>query len=545
MLSPFKNAVTPAGLESPQIRKKWDNKKSLTRFKYAVFATVLILIGLELSSPSYSMTTSLVEHVASKSETFRAIIENNYFQGIFIKEFDADKQLPIYSGKSVKFTIFFIIFFLVSIHFLSNDPLSNSELLRNLVKKSNKCRSPYLFFLFPEITYYAKELPSNRVPEICASCGTDGCPNRLSYGDKSKTFFWNGIFAKLSPSLTNSILYTTHKCRNIFFLRYSLWLSAIILIVVYILARAVDWYVTGTVNPNLILIAYIILLFLFGFVIGAFNSTRNENARGVWGQFSEIVSNLFHSDHFKEIYVRVACGHNRREYEFTDKNHERKSVTSGQEIQRLLTLINYLDSVVMKKILRALKNESQIQSINDKSSLRTILVSLMEMLYVLNQKEIDFRCALFVEDADQKCLAPLVSVPFKGQQFFTLDKKDQLSEKLAIDSDSIASRVWQSRRTLSASVDNISYFREEQKKYLKSMIAIPLLAEKEARVLLAEKGININEIIGVLTIDCNDENYFTRDTQETNLIEIMPFVNRLLFEMLYSVSNRGESNEQS
>ncbi len=541
----FKNPVNPTGLESSEIRKKWDNKKSLTRFKFAILAAVLILIGAELSTPNYSMTTLLVEHVVSKSETLRSIIENSYLESLFIKEFDAGKQLSIYSGKSVKFAIFFIIFFLVSIHFLSNDPLSNSELLRNLVKKSKKHRPPHLFRLFPEITYYAKELPSNRVPEICAKCGTEGCPNRVSFGDKSKTYYWNGIFAKLSPSLTNSILYATYKCRSIFFLRYSLWFAAIILIVVYVLARVLEWYLAGDINPNFILIVYIIALILIGYIIGIFNSTKNENARGVWGHFSEIVSNLFHSDEFMEAYEQVVCGHNRRYYKFTERNRSRETVTSGQEIQRLLTLINYLDGVVLNKILRILKTDNQAHLTNDKSSLRTILVSLMEMLYVLNHNEVDFRCALFVEDNANECLTPLVSVPFKGQPFFTLDKKKRLTEKLAIDSDSIASRVWQSRRVISSSSDDISYFHEDQKRYLKSMIAIPLIPKKEVRELFEKKGKIVGEIIGVLTIDCNNDNYFIGEAQERNLIEIMPFVNRIIFEMLYSLSNRSDNNEKS
>jgi hypothetical protein len=539
MLSLFENPINHDGLSSDQVRKKWDQKKFLTRFAFAIVTTIMIIIGLELASPNYSITTTIVERILERSETLKIIIENNWLKNLFIKEFDPQSHLPLYTGSSLKFASFFLIFILVAIHFFINDPLSNSELLRNLVKKSKEHKLPHIFRWMNEIYFYAKHLPSNKLPERCSLCDTNGCGNRLSHGDDRKTSYWNSIFAKLSPSATNLILHSTHKCRYIFFLKYSSWLASVVLIPAYILARIFELSVNGHISTNVELLVYVLCLWAFGLLVGYFNFAHDENTRGVWGQFSENVANLFHQDEFKEAYGVCVCKYNRKSNEFSEREMQQKIVTSGFELQRLVTLLSYLDYVVKQRTIKALNKKIKP---GDMDSLRSILTALIEMLFIINQSEIKFRCALFVEDKDLNYLVPLASIPFEGQPFFTLEQSKYLEKKLALDSDCIASRSWQTRRIISASKNDISYFHANQKDYLLSMIAIPLIIDEDIQNQLVENKINVGEIIGVITIDCDNQEYFTSETQESNLVEIMPFVTRVMSEMIYSAANKQEKN---
>ena len=537
MISLFINPVNSDGLQNAQVRKKWDIKKYLTRFQFAVFTTSLILIGLALASPSYSISTIIVEHAINQSDDLKAIIEHDFLKTVFIDEFDKEKGLPIYSGSSLKFAIFFIIFWVVSVHFLSNDPLSNSELLRNLVKKTKNSPLPFLFRWMSELSYYAKHSPSNRLPEKCNECATFGCGNRLGHGEDRKTFHWNSIFAKLSPVVVNNISYSTFKCRYIFFVRYSAWMAAAALTLAYVLVRLFELTVLGDVNLNKGLIIYIGLLWFFGFVIGQFNSVGNENARGVWGQFSESINELFHMEEFMAAFVNSVCKYDRKTYEFSKSTSSRKAITSGCEIQRLITLVSFLDDVVKQKVIRAWGKR---QAAGDKDSLRAILTALIEMLSVINQKEINFRCALFVVDENQQHLIPLVSIPFNNQPFVTFEQKAVLVNKLALDSDCVASLAWQTRQPRSAALEGITYFREEQQNYLRSMIAIPLVIDPDMQKQAANSGVELGVVIGVVTVDCDQGDYFTPESQSRNLIEIYPFVNRAIFEMTYSSMTRSE-----
>ncbi|MCA9233100.1 MAG: hypothetical protein KDA57_20810, partial [Planctomycetales bacterium] len=230
MRSLFHNPVNAHKLQNAEVRKKWDTKKSICRFTFATTATILILIGLEFASPNYSISTTIVEHAISKSDTLKAIIDNNWLQKLFVRGFDQTRSIPIYSGSSLKFAGFFLIFFVIAIHFLSNDPLSNSELLKNLAKRSNERPPGLMFRWMREIAFYAKHLPSNRLPERCASCRTTGCGNRLGFTEDRKTYHWNSIFAQISPTAANSLLHATHKCRFILFVRYSAFLAAAVLV---------------------------------------------------------------------------------------------------------------------------------------------------------------------------------------------------------------------------------------------------------------------------------------------------------------------------
>ncbi|BCL59940.1 hypothetical protein DGMP_06330 [Desulfomarina profundi] len=542
MLFLFKNPINIHKLENYEIRKKWDNKKFTLRFFFAIFTSILIVIGIEFSSPEYSTTTIIVERAIENSDILKTIIENHWLKKIFIQNFDKEEQLPIYTGKGLKFAMLFIIFLVVSIHFLSNDPLSDSILLRNLEKKSKNFRPPGLFRFMSEINFYAENLPSNRLPSRCSSCDTPACGNRLAYGEDKTLYHWNSIVAKLSPSYINELLYHTHKCRFIFFLRYSVWASAFFLSFVYIFSRIFELYGVNLASINYLLLYYIILLIIFGIVIGLFNSPNNERTRGFWGQFSEIVNNIFHSDNFKAAFTSTVCKYGDKEHKFVQYNSKDVSHLSGYKIQRLITVLGCLDNIVKQNIKKLILGNSRLPG--DKKPLIAILIAMIKMLKVINHDEIRFRCTLFVKNDQNNILEPLICIPFINECFISFKDK-KIKDKLSYTSDSIASRSFQKKAPISACNNQIPYFHEKQKKYLKSMIAIPLELDRNLIELTRNNGYDIDEIIGVLTVDSDDSNYFCEHSHQTNLIEILPFVNCVVYEMISSLKKTRKTHEKS
>ena len=528
----FGDIKDPESKQNAEIRKHWDSKKILLRFRFSIMASVFIVIGFELSTPNYSMSTWFVEEVLTSSELLKSVFTKDWAQEIFVSHFDKDSNLPVYSGTPAKFTLFFIVLFLVSRHFLSSDPYSNSELLRNLASPGDR-QKPFLVMRWMrEIGFYAIYCPSNRLPERCRACATKGCLNRLASANERKTFHWNRIFASLPSALANDLLKSTHKCRAVFLSRYSLWFSAAFLIPVYFFARLFEYNTGLEVNKNSVLIGYIAVLWLTGLLIGYLNSSTTENARGVLGTFKECVSNIMHMSEYKEAFERVVCGHDDRTNKFRDgaAGVDTEGIPQNTwEFQALVTMLRYLDDVVKGKLLevRSFSEETQ----QDKNSLRRLLAAVTEMYIAIHNNQYRFRSALFVPDKESEFLVPLVDIPFPDQDFFSLQgsySEDNFSKT----SRSVASESWVTRQPVYKAGLEIPEFHEGQREYLKSIAAVPICLDYDLGNLLAADNIQVDSIVGVLCIDSDNVEVFSGQNSSLNELLIRPFANRLVFEMV-------------
>lgn len=525
---------------NPFVRTTWNDRKVRLRFAFAVLTTLLIIIGCELSSPNYSITTHFVEDILAKSETLNGIFTQGWAKKFFIANFDKESNLPIYQGSTVKFTIFFLLFFLFSLHYLSNDPLSDSALLRALSRTDVDNHPPYLFRFLPEINFYAKHCPSNTLPLRCAKCVTLTCANRLAPESESKTYHWNRMVATLPSPIINHLLFTTNKCRFLLFLRYSLWASSAVLVLVYILARIFEHYIRLETSANFELIGYIFLLWVVGLILGRLNSATDFRSSGVWGQFKESVSQLSLTDEYKSSFESSVCRHNNFGFCYTTHGtpdaalmHQR---TSGSELQTLMTVIQFLDHVLQKKLNAALERNG---TPSDKDSLRNILIALVKMFSILNSDTCRFRAVVLVPDTNGRFLEPLVTVPFPDQPFLTYDHVSDYEEKLSKTSGSVASIAWRDREIVARSGNEIVFFHDAQFKYLKSIIAVPLIVENEVQNQFRNRDLMLDSVIGVVCLDSDNETILGPRVVSLNQVLIKPFTNLLMFEMLFAASKRA------
>ena len=501
------------------VRYKWNRQKNKLRMSFAFISTFLIYIGAELSSPHYSFTTFLYEDIISKSGIISYF---NTFDIIVIK------------GSTLKIFIFIAISFFVYFNFLFNDPLSDTELLRKIIipRSSDQKKIRFIHKLMSnEIHFYAEYCPSNLLPKRCEECGTHGCANRLSATDKRKSSRWNTVFANLENKNICDLSIHTHRCRLIFYIQYSAWISIIILVLIYAVVCFFEYKNNLEVNHyNSSLLSYIIIIFLIGIGIRFFNSTNVTGSRGVWGHFRENVERIFEEQNFKEPFDQYVCKYNKEEFCYTEHNNIRNHPTviphekiSGSEIQALLTSIKCLDKVIKLKLLTILENNSYVK--NDKDHLRNTLTALIEMLITLNQNNHRFRGVLLTkaENSDDY-LSPLVAVPFEGQPFLSYRNPEYFRDNLSKRSDAIAVQAWQKLCAVSASGREIPIFHTEQSEYLRSIIALPIIVDEDIQKSLSKS---------------DNEEILSKKNQRLNDLIIQPFLNRLLFQMLFALIDEG------
>ena len=510
------------------------------RYYFAVLTTVLIIVGCELAAPNYSFTTHFVEDILVKSDTLNEIFTHGWAQKYFVAGFDKESHLPIYKGGPVKFTFFFLLFLFLSLHYLSNDPLSDTALLRELSSTDVvDYHPPYLFRFLPEISFYAKHCPSNTLPRRCEPCLTITCANRLGPEEERKTYHWNRMFASLPSPIIDDLLLVTHKCRLLLFLRYSLWASSAVLVLVYLFVRAIELYTDLPVIANFELIGYIFILWTVGFIIGALNSATDSRSSGVWGQFKERVSELSLTDEYRSSFEKSVCRHDNSGFFYTANRipnpahmHRR---ASGSELQTLMTVIRFLDHVLKKKLNATLE---RCETASDKDSLRNILIALVEMFSTLNGDACRFRAVVLVPDKTGGFLVPLVTVPFPDQPFLTYDNGCDYETNLSKTGDSVASTAWRTVQIHARSGNDIVFFHEAQSEYLKSIIAVPIVVEEEFQTQLGKRGLILDSVIGVVCLDSDNEAVLGPGAVALNEVLIKPFSNRLMFEMLFAASKR-------
>lgn len=512
------------------VRYKWDRQKNKLRMSFAFISTLLIYIGAELSSPHYSFTTHLYEDILSESSIIAYL---NTLDIIHIK------------GSTLKILIFIAISFFVYFNFLFNDPLSDTELLRKIIipRSTDQKKIRFIHRLMSnEIHFYAEYCPSNLLPKRCEECRTHGCANRLSITDKKKSSRWNTIFANLPNKNICDLSIHTHRCRLIFYIQYSTWISIIVLILTYAVVRFFEYKDNLEINYyNSSLLNYISIIILIGICIRFFHSTNVTGSRGVWGHFKENVERIFEEQDFKEAFDQYVCKHNKKEFCYTEQNSPRNPPTvfphekiSGSEIQALLTSIKCLDKGIKLKLLTILEKNSYLK--NDKDHLRNTLTALIEMLITLNQSNHRFRGVLLTktENSDDY-LSPLVTVPFEGQPFLSYRDPKYFRDNLSKYSDAVAVQAWQRLCVVSASGREIPIFHPEQSEYLRSIIALPIIVDEDIQKSFSEKGIMLDSVIGVICIDCDNEEILSKKNQCLNDLIIQPFLNKLLFQMLFAL----------
>jgi hypothetical protein len=217
--------------------------------------------------------------------------------------------------------------------------------------------------------------------------------------------------------------------------------------------------------------------------------------------------------------------------------------TPGSQLQRMLTLIHFLDMLVERKAVAVMSSTSHVKGLE--THLKNILFSLTEMYRRFDGKTHSFRAVLFVNSPLLEYLDPVVNVSSSNSTYITLADTGLIQRNLSKNSDSIAMRAVQSGVPVSASGESIPRFHAEQATYQRSIMAYPLTFSKKLKLALATRSRQFPDSAGVLVIDTNDETCFSAENHNYNEVFMRPFVNRMMFEMAISSIQIKEKNHEA
>ncbi|MEA2096737.1 MAG: hypothetical protein U9P73_08625 [Candidatus Cloacimonadota bacterium] len=494
-----------------QARKFWENKKDSLRWKVALFFVVLNIVGLEFSAPGNSITTTISSEILNNSSFLPEIIQkinviNQHFGFV-------DINFVKVAGKSTKILII-LIMALICYYFIRNkDPFSNLELLRNIPISGYNRKHFYL----KEIAFYAKYIPSNVLAVMCNNC-PDGneCTRSIPLLGEEKTRSWCRLFAKLSAPDVISWHKATYECRKAFYLKYGLLFSILFLLIAFVTVAILNKVFLPVPMNQIYLGAYLLLL-TSSFIFISFTHGLREGQGGAWRSFREY-SKLF----FKSI-------------EFDDfiKNNLCCQITSEKEIKSIMTMTNYLSYLVENRLIKHICVEKE-RTLYNKSNIRRILQHLKACFYVTNNKEVNFRCALFLLSENHKYLYPFVRDDSDHSIYYCLNDKSKVhdisSDFFKINGNSVVAESWRTKKPLSRNI-NIQTVCPVSSDHLKSIFCFPLTFHEDVYQNLKEKRGDLPINFGVLCVDSDGKSIFSQKNNNLNTIIIKSFADRIVYEL--------------
>lgn len=528
-----------------EARQYWVSRETQIRIYFSIITTVLIVIGIEISAPNQHLSQLFVTYLADTTQTGHWLFTHDWVSTFFPLHRDELTESLIYSGGTAKAIAISLIFFFFFIYAISNDPLSNTQLLKNLTATNYGAQRPKVPFysrIMPELGFYARHMPSTAVDAMCRTCGMyAGCGNSIGkrVTDSALTL-WTTVYFQLSAGAVHDLLFRSNRCRAAFLLRYSFWCAAIVLLFVHPSARIFEFLRGVELQPNYGLLIYIGGLIVTSYVLGWAMYGNEDSSRGFWGHFKDGVDHLIASQEFAQLFERHVCQRPLRIFQ-CDSPAEATGRVPGSQIQRLLTLIHFLDMLVERKAIAIVEGSDSKRARHP--HLTNILFSLTEMFHQMGNKRHVFRSVLLSNSPNLDYLDPVVFTTSRNGTYLTLTNPDLIHQNLSKKNNSIAMQAISSRATVSAVDGGIPRFHDTQLTYQKSIIAYPIVFGPKLRNALLDKAGEFPIPAAVLVIDTTDELCFSPENQQVNEVLIRPFANRIMFEMAV-MSSRLEGNKE-
>ena len=510
-------------LTNREVRAFWETKKSKMRWKMSLFFAIIAVVGLEIATIEYSLSTIIIENVISKVSIIHEVTSNLEIINKKFLFFDTD-IIPLLK-KSTKLLIAVMLASFWYYFLINKDPLCNYELLRTINYNSKRRKNP----IHKEVSFYAKYLPSNIIATICDGCGyKDGCQQRVPMDGDRKTGVWFKIFATLDSKDAYQWLKVTNDCRQALYWKYGLLFSALILSLIYIIL-----FISSLLNPQLRPSETIFILIgicLVGYFFVGFVNRTEKDQGGAWRNFREHSISFFQSEKYADIQSEKLC----------------YKATTEKDLKSLRMMNNYISYIIEDKLLKHCCGYSE-KSKNNKAHIRRILQHAKAYYYVLYDKKIKFRTALFLLSQDQRYLFPFILDDTNFSRFYCLDNSNKVHEIcadfFAIEKDSVASKAWRTREPISQS-QNIATVRDIESDHLQSILCFPLRFNSDVYEYLINQDESFHQFYGVLCIDADSKKVFNNKNYNINIELVKAFADRITYEislgLYYSYKERGK-----
>lgn len=541
----------PKDFDNEKARDFWEKPKRHLRLLFALLSTVLVVIGIELSTPGQHLSQQFVAFASERSETFRtllsALADMAGIRGL-AEEFQQTQLAASDLGPVLKIAVIFLLFTFAVVYFDANDPMSNTELLRNLALDARTYDGWKHFWAPPtrELRFCAQHMPSSRLRTLCADCGDlPGCGNAIGRDDPATDIAaWTTIYHSLSPERVFRLMFRVNRCRSVVLLRHALSIAIVVSAAAYAGARCFEWLRDVALNWNVELLIYIIVLWFSHWLIGIV-FYRGKNARSVWGHFKDTVNELVRSEEFEILLKKHVCSRPTRIFD-SGPVDENGHLIPGRGLQRLITVMRSLDNLAELKTISLLTaaGSTAEQSRNVRAKLHEILVCLTE-IYSCFYKGMEFRAVLLANHLNADFLQPIVFAFSQNSVYRSLSDEVTLRQNLSRTGPSIAARCLAEGVLLSASGAAVPRFHEPDSDYCGSLIAFPLKFPKRLKGELISRDVDVSYPIGVLVIASNDESCFRKEQDAWNSRYIRPFLLRIVFELAVAAAcERGVTYEE-
>ncbi|WP_020585596.1 hypothetical protein [Desulfobacter curvatus] len=283
----------------------WDVKKRKIRTFFALFIIIFNLFGFELSTPQYSLTselaTILTHHIDFISSLSKKISPPKNLTDKTVTNADYSKIIKqVKFGQTIKWLVYGIFIVLFIFVFINADPFSKKHLILEIIEEE-KYKERWKLPNFKDIQAYAKIAPSNVLFFRCQDCvHSNHCKNSLVDKGYKRNDVWTKIFIELSPETVFQNLYLVNQCRKWHFLKYSFLLSTISLLVVFVIIRACEFYLTNLfVIQNWQLLLLIIGSLITFFILDKIDPSLKE--------LRDHLGTFYCSTEFKTLFKEKNC----------------------------------------------------------------------------------------------------------------------------------------------------------------------------------------------------------------------------------------------
>ena len=537
-----------SGWTNSDVRRYWVIRKYKLRIYAGLYVVCLLAVGGELSTPNFSFSTSLVKEVAPHSPTLQLILlEDSRFYKNYTNRLSASKNgeekarlhavketLEGRAGERVKICFIILVYLIFVLHLFSDAPLSDRQLLRLLaVSRSGKT---FYHKLLNELEYYAKSVPTQKLPLRCSSCQNRQCSNRMKEGDTKAIMFWNKIFAELPSSEVDRNLTLLYQCRIVFYLRYGLLVTILALIPIFFIAQTGIWYFQIATDVNFRLLLFLIILsiifVIFGYIFGAYG----KRPGGFWAKYSESVDHLLNSPRFLKLFDEKICN----PFSYSEDSSTVYSRTLlGQEARALKTLLDYLDRILIQKVHTKILSGKLESSGDVVISICMLLEHIRKFFISIYGGKNEEFLVLFLEPANE-FLKPLV-VSVNDHLSVEESNEELFFAHFAMENQNPSCKAWKNLH-VEFSNESIDSYISAKGLDFSSQMAYPITIEEKTRDLLSTRGVLCPKGLGVISVFSKYTDTFKMENMHINQSIVAPFSYRIGTELvgnLFRTSGQG------
>lgn len=256
-----------------------------------------------------------------------------------------------------------------------------------------------------------------------------------------------------------------------------------------------------------------------------------KNGRdGPWKNFKNQSLEYMQSDKFRRLFTEKICNYNK----------------AFNELEKVATMSTYLSYLIEDKLIKHCIDKNEQEAFN-KNNIRRIMQHLIALISVLYGGDIKVRTGLFLVSKDNRYLYPYILDGINYGTFHNLDDESEV-HKISKSFFSITRRdifvtdTYLNQKPMSKN-SGIKNVLGNKHPYMKSIFGCPLKFNEDVYSNFKDEFIWLPIEFGVFCVDCNNENIFSEENNDLNMLLIKPFADRIVYEFSLGIHNYNKEKK--